>query len=126
MKSSRPVSLTLNPFKFSWPFTALASITHRLTGVALFAVLLGALYLLQLALGSPAGFAEAKSLLAETWAKVLVLLVLAALVYHIFAGLKHLLLDFHIGDTYAGAKLGAQLSIVLSVIVTAALGVWLW
>lgn len=126
MKSSRPVSLTLNPFKFSWPFTALASITHRLTGVALFGVLLGALYLMQLALSSPAGFAEAKALLAETWIKVIVLVVLAALVYHIFAGLKHLLLDFHIGDTYAGAKLGAQISIVLSILVTAALGVWLW
>ncbi len=126
MKSSRPVSLTLNPFKFSWPFTALASITHRLTGVALFGVLLGALYIMQLALSSPAGFAEAKSLLAETWIKVLVLVVLASLVYHIFAGLKHLLLDFHVGDTYEGAKLGAQISIVLSILVTAALGVWLW
>jgi len=126
MKSSRPVSLTLNPFKFSWPFTALASITHRLTGVGLFAVLLGALYLLQLALSSVAGFAQAKALLEQTWVKSLVLLVLAALVYHIFAGLKHLLLDFHIGDTYAGAKLGAQISIVLSLIVTAWLGAWIW
>ena len=126
MKSSRPVSLTLNPFKFSWPFTALASITHRLTGVALFVMLLGGLYLLQLALGSPAGFAEAQALLGVTWIKVLVLLVLAALIYHIIAGIKHLLLDFHIGDSYAGAKMGAQISFVLSIIATALVGVWLW
>ena len=89
-------------------------------------MLLGALYIMQLALSSPAGFAEAKDLLGQPGIKLLVLLVLASLVYHIFAGLKHLLLDFHVGDTYAGAKLGAQISIVLSVIVTAALGVWLW
>ncbi len=126
MRSSRPVSLTLNPFKFSWPFTALASITHRLTGVALFVALLGGLYLLQLALSSPAGFAQAAELAVAGAVRFFIFLVLLALVYHLFAGIKHILLDLHIGDSYAAAKGASILVFVLTLASIVPLGMWLW
>ncbi len=126
MKTSRPVSLTLNPFKFSWPFTALASIVHRITGAALFIMLLDGLYLLQMALSSPQGFAEAQQWLAVPWVKVFVFLTLIGLLYHILAGIKHMLLDFHIGDTYAAAKLASQVVVVLTIVAMVPLGAWLW
>ena len=36
MKTDRPVALNL--FSFRWPLAAMVSITHRVTGVVLFAV----------------------------------------------------------------------------------------
>ena len=58
----RPINLDLT--QFSFPLPALASITHRITGVILFGGLLFALYALDLSLSGPEGFAEAKALLA--------------------------------------------------------------
>ena len=124
MKSKRPVYLNL--FQFSWPFAAMASITHRLTGALLFFALIGLLYVLDLALASPAGFAEAGALLATPLAKLLVLLLLAALTYHLIAGIKHMLLDFHVGDTIGAAKMGSIAVFVLTAVVVAALGAWIW
>ena len=126
MKPARPVSLSLSPAKFRWPVTAMASIAHRLTGVGLFAGFAWLLYLLDLALTSPAGFARAAALLADSGAKLGLLAVLALLAYHLLAGIKHLLLDMHIGDTLAAARRGSWLVFALTAVAVAALGAWLW
>ncbi|MFK7913364.1 MAG: succinate dehydrogenase, cytochrome b556 subunit [Pseudomonadales bacterium] len=124
MKSNRPVYLNL--LQFSWPFAALASITHRITGAVLFFALLGLLYALDLGLSSPTGFAEAKALLAMPLSKFMLWLVLAAITYHLVAGIKHMLLDFHIGDTVAAAKLGSVAVFAISAVIALGLGVWIW
>lgn len=124
MKSNRPVYLNL--FQFSWPFAALASITHRITGAVLFFALLGLLYVLDLGLSSPTGFAEAKALLAMPLNKFLLWLVLAAITYHLVAGIKHMLLDFHIGDTVGAAKMGSVAVFAISAVIALGLGVWVW
>jgi succinate dehydrogenase / fumarate reductase cytochrome b subunit len=124
MHRERPVNLALT--KFSFPLAAIASITHRITGVVLFGGMAVLLWLLDVATRSPEGFEAARTLLDVPLAKLVVLAVLAALVYHIVAGIKHLFLDFHIGDTLEGGRLGAQLSIAVSVAFIALAGVWLW
>ncbi len=124
MKSKRPVYLNL--FQFSWPFAALASITHRITGALLFFALLALLYLLDLGLSSPAGFEQAKAYLAAPLSKIALLLLLAALTYHLIAGLKHMLLDFHIGDTVVAAKIESMVVFVLTGVVVVGLGAWIW
>lgn len=124
MQSKRPVNLNL--FVFSWPIAALASITHRISGVVLFVGIAFGLYALQLGLSSPAGFAEAGALLAQPFPRFIMLGLLFGLVYHVLAGIKHLLLDFHIGDTNSAASTGAVVVIAGSVIVTIVLGALLW
>lgn len=124
MKGQRPVDLPLHTF--AWPLAAIASITHRITGVLLFVGIALLLYLADLALGSEEGFAAAADLIREPLPKLILLAVLAALTFHIVAGVKHLLLDFHIGDSLAGGRLGAQLSIVITLVLVALMGVWLW
>jgi len=47
-------------------------------------------------------------------------------VYHIIAGIKHLLLDFHMGDSLQAARAGAGVVIVATVVVTGVLGAMLW
>ena len=51
------------------------------------------LYLLDLSLSSPEGFAEAAGWFDSVFAKLIVLLLVAALLYHLIAGIKHLLMD---------------------------------
>mgnify|MGYP002000415662 FL=1 len=124
MKTERPVYLSLT--QFAWPFTAIASITHRVTGVLLVLGVGFLLWLAAMALESSAGFAAAAATLAQPWAKPVLLATLAALFYHLFAGIKHIFMDFHIGDSFAAAKASSVVVFVLTFIATAAAGAWLW
>ena len=70
MKTDRPVNLNL--LKMSWPIAAIASITHRITGVVLFVGVAFCLYALDLALSSTQGFDEAAGLMAHPLGRVVV------------------------------------------------------
>ncbi|MAT84286.1 MAG: succinate dehydrogenase, cytochrome b556 subunit [Gammaproteobacteria bacterium] len=124
MKTDRPVYLSLSQFR--WPFAAIASITHRITGVLLFVGIGYLLWCLGLALESPAGFAQASAALAEPLPKLLLLAVLAALAYHVFAGLKHLVMDFHFWDTLEAGRRASVAVFVLTGITVVLAGAWIW
>ena len=124
MKTDRPVYLSLSQFR--WPFAAIASITHRITGVLLFVGIGYLLWCLGLALESPAGFAQASAALAEPLPKLLLLAVLAALAYHVFAGLKHLVMDFHLWDTLEAGRRASVAVFVLTGITVVLAGAWIW
>jgi len=123
--SNRPVNLNL--FAFRFPLNALASITHRITGVLLLAGVGLLIYLADLALTSAEGFDHARLLIgAGGFATFLLWATLVALAYHLFAGIKHMLLDFHIGDTVGPARGASIAVIVLTAIAAILLGAWLW
>ncbi len=124
MRPERPINLSLA--RFRWPVTAIASITHRISGILLFLGFAYLLYLLDLALSSEAGFGRAERLLAMTFPKLALWGVLALLAYHLLAGIKHLLLDLHIGDTLAAAKRASWLVFAATAVAAALLGIWLW
>ncbi|OUX38695.1 MAG: succinate dehydrogenase, cytochrome b556 subunit [Proteobacteria bacterium TMED261] len=125
MKTDRPVNI--NPLTdYGWPFTALVSITNRVLGIVLFAGMAFALYLLDMALSSEQGFAEASTLINGTPVKLAVLFLIFALTYHLVAGIKHLLLDFHIGDTFEAAQVGSGIVVASSILITGVIGVNLW
>jgi len=124
MQTDRPVNLNL--LKMSWPLAAITSITHRVTGVVLFIGVAFGLYALNLGLSSPTGFDEAASLVQQPFPKFVLFGLLLALVFHLVAGVKHLLLDFHFGDSLAAARTGAWVVIVATLVITGALGVVLW
>ena len=126
MTPERPVNLSLPGLFAAMPVTAVASILHRITGIVLFAGALYLCYLLDLALGDQAGFAGAATVVATPLGKLALWAILAALGYHLFAGVKHLLLDFHLGDTLAGARIASWISIVLAVLAAVAAAFWLW
>jgi succinate dehydrogenase / fumarate reductase cytochrome b subunit len=122
----RPVYISVSPFKFSFPFTALASIAHRVTGVLLFLGIGYLLWLLSLGLESEAGFAQAEASLAAPFAKIVLWAVLSMLIYHILAGVKHLLLDFHVGDTFEAATAATYAVVGLSAVLAIVTGAWIW
>ncbi|KZX74952.1 succinate dehydrogenase, cytochrome b556 subunit [Oleiphilus sp. HI0009] len=124
MENKRPVNLDLTQFKF--PLPALTSIAHRITGVMLFVGLVFLMYGLDLSLSSEQGFAEAKALFDNALVKFIIWGVVSALLYHLVAGVKHLIMDLGVGETIEGGELGAQITIVLSVVLIVLAGVWIW
>lgn len=124
MKDNRPVNLDLT--KLSWPLPAFSSILHRISGVVIFFGVALLLYLLELSLSSEAGFDSAVALLDNSVMKFLTWAVLAGLLFHLVAGIKHLLMDIGIGETMAGSVLGAKLVLFFGFIAIAVAGVWLW
>ena len=125
MKSDRPVNI--NPLTdYGWPFTAIVSITNRVLGMVLFAGVAFGLYLLDMALASEESFAEVTALMQFTLVKAAVLFFIFSLTYHLVAGVKHLLLDFHIGDTFEAAQIGSAIVVISSVIITGIIGINLW
>ena len=120
----RPVYLSLTQFR--WPIPAIASITHRITGVLLFLGIGFLLWLLDMALESAAGFDAAREILMLPLAKLVLWGVLVMLLYHLIAGVKHLLLDFHLGDTMQAAIAGVWFVFAVTAVLAAALGVWIW
>ncbi|NKB31693.1 MAG: succinate dehydrogenase, cytochrome b556 subunit [Pseudomonadales bacterium] len=124
MKDSRPVNLDITTIKF--PLAAIASILHRISGIGLFFGVGILLYFLQLSLASEAGFNQVLELFENSLIKLLIWLIMAAVFYHLIAGIKHLLLDAGIGESKQGAKTGATVTLVLFLIAAAFGGIWLW
>ncbi|MFT5483141.1 MAG: succinate dehydrogenase / fumarate reductase cytochrome b subunit [Halieaceae bacterium] len=124
MDDKRPVNLDLGAF--SWPLPAIASITHRVTGVALFFGVGILIAMLDASLASEESFADLQAILAGPLAKLVVWGVVAALIYHSVAGVRHLIMDFGIGESLEGGLLGAQLTIGISVILIILAGIWIW
>jgi succinate dehydrogenase / fumarate reductase cytochrome b subunit len=124
MKTERPVYLSLTQFR--WPLAAIASITHRVTGVFLFVAIAYLLWLLGLALESPAGFDRAAGVLEAPLPKLAMLVVLAALSFHLFAGIKHLVMDFHHWDSLEAGRRSSIGVFVLTAVATVLAGVWIW
>lgn len=121
--ADRPVDLSPTSFL---PVTAVASIMHRISGAFLFVGAGYLIWLLDRALGSESGFAEVGTLLETPPGKVVLWAVLAALSYHLLAGIRHLLLDFHLGDSLEGGRRSSWTVLVLAVAAAVGLGAWLW
>lgn len=124
MRDNRPVNLDIGTMRL--PITAWASISHRISGVVLFMASIGLLWALDLSLSSAEGFASLAALLGTPAVRVLLWLLGTALAYHLFAGLRHLAMDFGVGETLRGGTLGAWLVIGLAVAASLLLGVALW
>lgn len=108
------------------PITAWASISHRASGVFLFVAMGFLIWGLDLSLRSPESFAQLQSILGSPLAKLVLLAIMAGLIYHSLAGVKHLVMDFGIGETMEGGVLGARIVIGLAVVLTVLAGVWIW
>ncbi|WP_150630178.1 succinate dehydrogenase, cytochrome b556 subunit [Pseudomonas fluorescens] len=124
MNSQRPVNLDLRTIKL--PVTAYTSSLHRISGVILFVSLAIMLYALDKSLDSEEGFGQVKACLTSPLAKLVIWGILSALLYHLVAGVRHLIMDMGIGETLEGGKLGSKIVIAVSVVVIVLAGVWIW
>ena len=124
MKDTRPVNLDIGTMRL--PITAWVSIAHRASGVFLFAGMAVLIWALDASLASPESFASLQECLGSPLVKLVVWAVVAGLIYHGAAGVKHLIMDFGIGETMEGGILGARIVIAVSVVLILLAGVWIW
>jgi succinate dehydrogenase / fumarate reductase, cytochrome b subunit len=124
VKSQRPVNLDLRTIKL--PITGVTSFLHRVSGIILFLGLGFMLYALGKSLGSEEGFVEVKACLTSPLAKFVAWGLLSALLYHMVAGVRHLIMDMGIGETLEGGKLGSKIIIAVSAVLIVLAGVWIW
>lgn len=104
-KNKRPVYLNLIQIRL--PVGGVVSILHRVTGVLLVLAVPLSLLLLQQSLASADHYQRIATQAASLPGRLLLLLAVAALAHHLFAGVRHLLLDLDIGIARAGSRLGA-------------------
>lgn len=120
----RPVNLDLGSLKY--PPMAIVSILHRISGLVLFLLLPLMLYFLGLSLDSAESFEHLKTVLAGPYCKLLMWLFMAALIYHVIAGIRHLLMDIGVGEQLVAGRRSAVGVLVLAFISVIFLGVWIW
>ena len=124
MKDNRPVNLDIATIRL--PITAYASITHRISGVVLAPAAFLLLWTLDMSLTSPRGFAAVSAFLANPLVKFVAWGIAVALIYHSLAGVKHLIMDFGLGESMAGGILGARIVIALTAVGALLSGAALW
>ena len=108
------------------PITAWTSISHRVSGVVLFVGSALFLWALDTSLSGPDGFAQVQAFLSGTLAKLVIWGVFAAGIYHSVAGIRHLIMDFGIGETMEGGVLGAKMVVGISAVLILLAGAWIW
>ncbi|HLT14460.1 MULTISPECIES: succinate dehydrogenase, cytochrome b556 subunit [unclassified Marinobacter] len=124
MNSKRPVNLDLG--KFHFPLPAITSILHRISGIIIFVGVAFLMYGLDLSLSGEDGFNRVNELLDSFLAKLITWGILSALLYHLVAGIKHLLMDAGVGEELESGRLAAKITLVVSIVLIILAGVWVW
>ena len=106
-KKPRPKNLDLSTIRL--PVPGFVSILHRISGAGLF-------------LMPPETYETFRAVTSNFLFKVLLLGLIWAYMHHFFAGIRFLLLDFHIGLDLESARSSAK--IVLAVSIPASLLLW--
>ena len=124
-RPSRPVYLNL--FAIRQPLPAIVSILHRISGALLFLIGIPlALWALDASLSSPDGYAQVATAMSHPLARLVSLALLWSTIHHLLAGVRHLLLDVHIGVDLVAARRSSAMVFVLALVVTAAIAIRLW
>ncbi len=109
-----------------FPPMAIASILHRVSGIILFLFLPIILFILSKSLHSAESFTQMKVMIAHPIYKLVLWSFGAALIYHILAGIRHMIMDLGWGEDLCTGRFTANLVIVLAAILTIFLGIWIW
>jgi len=123
----KPRPVYLNLLAIRQPLAAVVSILHRISGALLFAVGIPVLlWAVQRSLASPETFARWQSTMAHPLAKLVVLALAWAYIHHLLAGIRHLMLDLHLGLDLPSARRSATAVFVLALLLTLIVAVRLW
>ncbi|RZO76097.1 MAG: succinate dehydrogenase, cytochrome b556 subunit [OM182 bacterium] len=122
----RPINVGIpDLLVFRFPITAISSISHRIAGVALFLGLSVMLFALQKSLQSEESFNLIREALGSPLGLFIFVGLMAPLVFHFVAGLKHLIMDLGFGETFEGGVLAAKLVFAISALIICFIMIWL-
>lgn len=124
MNKQRPKHLALHQIKL--PLSGIVSILHRISGLLLFCALPLLLLMLQYSLTSIETYTQLMSVLANPLLKLLLLGLVWAFLHHFCAGLRYLAIDVHLVRNLAQSRNSSKVVVVVSLALTALMGVKLW
>lgn len=101
--------------RYRLPVAGLVSILHRISGAMMFVLLPFILYLFDLSITSEISFAYLAGFASHWFVKLLILALSWAYLHHFCAGIRHLVMDAHIGLSKEGAAKSARSVFAVSV-----------
>ncbi|EDO66975.1 succinate dehydrogenase [Francisella tularensis subsp. holarctica FSC022] len=111
---------------YNFPITAISSIMHRISGVVLIIAIPLCVVAMNYALAGPDGYQQTVTVLTKSWFSVFFWLFLSSITYHVYAGIRHMIMDMGFGESMKVAKITSLLVIVLGVLSAILWGCYLW
>lgn len=121
---TRRVNLNLMTIRF--PIPAIASILHRVSGLLLFLFIPFLLWTFQTSLESAGSYQDLITYLTSPLSKFIVWVLMTSFIYHLFAGIRHLIQDFGWGESLKAGRTSAYAVMVLTMVIAICIGIWLW
>ena len=113
--------------KFSWPITAIASITHSISAVIIWVglgILLAGVYY---ASQSPEAFDQIAQFITENFmGQFVVWGLLTAFGYYCMGTMKHLIQDMGYCEDFSSGKIISWLAISLGILLSILAGIYVW
>lgn len=122
----RPVYLDIPKLGSRMSITAKISILHRVSGVLMFLAIPFVLFLLHRSLTNEAFYEQCYGIASLPVMKIIYLVLIWAIMHHMCAGVRFLFLDIEKGIEKSCAQKSARWVLVVSLLLTAVLGVWMW
>jgi len=122
--SKRPTNLNL--FTISFPITAIVSIIHRITGILLFLYIPIALWMLSESLRSQVSYMALMERLSTTCWQLVVFMGLGSFIYHLLAGLRHIVMDIGFAESQSEGRATAIWFIIIYLACLIGIGAWIW
>ena len=125
VEKKRPINLDIGTMRL--PITAYVSILHRVSGVVTFFALAILLWLLDESLSSQQSLDSLKETLTQPIARIVVWASLVALLYHLVAGIRHLLMDLGVGEeSFQIGRISAWIAVAVALTLIAAITFWIF
>ena len=124
LKDPRPRYLDL--LRIRQPVPAVLSILHRISGFGMFLAIPLLLYLFQMSISSTDDYLRFRGVFAHPLTKLLLIGLAWALFHHLFAGIRFLLMDVHLGLELRRARASSVIVIAAAIVCTIGFGVLIW
>ena len=125
MTHKRPININL--FKIQLPLSAMLSITHRISGILIFflvlpvtALILSALYESQDSYNNFINFYSSNWLI-----KLFIISLVLIFQYHIFTGVRHMMMDFHLLEESLSSSFRSAVITLFLFLLNAVATVWI-
>ena len=125
MTTQRTAPVYLDLLRIRFPVGAVTSIAHRISGFLLFLSLPFSIYLLDISLQDPKGYASAIAILGNPWLRLGSAAIAWSLFHHLLSGIRFLLIDVETGVSLRQARASAWFVNVVGLALTLAYLVWI-
>lgn len=118
--------MNLNLFTIRFPIMAIISILHRISGIILLLGIPLFIWLLQGVSGEENRFNEMKSCLTYWPSKIFIWFMLCSLFYHVFAGIRHMIMDIGYWEDLNNGRKSSIGVIIISILMSIIMGFVVW